>query len=173
MLMRLNHVIVYCSDMNRSIAFYRDQLGFPVKFESPEWTELHSGSTTIALHIAKPTERPRVAHEEVKAGEAHLGLEVLDIEKFYQENRAYAVYQAKWALIREEIIQAENISAGDQDLLELAERESVKIGIDKERLITYYKSSDQIKDRLVSDKLIAFLLEKSKIKEVERQEIAE
>ena len=96
-----------------------------------------------------------------------------DSEKFYQENRAYAVYQAKWALIREEIIQAENISAGDQDLLELAERESAKIGIDKERLITYYKSSDQIKDRLVSDKLIAFLLEKSKIKEVERQEIAE
>ena len=91
MLMRLNHVIVYCSDMNRSIAFYRDQLGFPVKFESPEWTELHSGSTTIALHIAKPTERPRVAHEEVKAGEAHLGLEVLDIEKFYQEKTAKGV----------------------------------------------------------------------------------
>jgi trigger factor len=96
-----------------------------------------------------------------------------DAEKFYQENRAYAVYQAKWALIREEIIRAENITAGDQDLLELAERESAKIGIDKERLMTYYKSSDQIKDRLVSDKLITFLLDKARIKEVERQEIAE
>ena len=95
MLMRLNHVIVYCSDMQRSIGFYRDQLGFPVKFESPEWSELHSGSTTIALHIAKPSdktgERPRVAHEEVQAGEAHLGLEVLDIEKFYQEKKAKGV----------------------------------------------------------------------------------
>ena len=96
-----------------------------------------------------------------------------DAEQFYQENRAYAVYQAKWALIREEIIRDENITAGDQDLLELAERESAKIGIDKDRLITYYKSSEQIKDRLVSDKLIAFLLDKARIKEVERQEIAE
>lgn len=96
-----------------------------------------------------------------------------DAEQFYQENRAYAVYQAKWALVREEIIKAENITAGDQDLLELAERESAKIGIDKERLMTYYKSSEQIKDRLVSDKLITFLLDNAKIKEVERQEIAE
>ena len=31
MLLRLQSVIVYCSDMNRSIAFYRDQLGFPLK----------------------------------------------------------------------------------------------------------------------------------------------
>lgn len=96
-----------------------------------------------------------------------------DSEKFFQENRAYAIYQAKWALIREEIIRAENITAGDEDLLALAERESAKIGIEKERLISYYKSSDQIKERLVSDKLITFLLDKSKIKEVERQEIAE
>lgn len=96
-----------------------------------------------------------------------------DMEQFFQENRAYAVYQAKWALIREEIIQAEKIIADDQDLLDLAERESVKIGIDKERLIDYYKTSDQIKERLVSDKLITFLLDKAKIKEVERQEIAE
>ena len=96
-----------------------------------------------------------------------------DVEQFFRENRAYAIYQSKWALIREEIIQAENITADDQDLLDLAERESAKIGIDKERLINYYKSSDQIKDRLVSDKLITFLLDKAKIKEVERQEIAE
>lgn len=96
-----------------------------------------------------------------------------DTGQFFQENRAYAVYQAKWALIREEIIQAEKITADDQDLLDLAERESAKIGIDKDRLIDYYKTSDQIKERLVSDKLITFLLDKAKIKEVEMQEIAE
>jgi lactoylglutathione lyase len=91
MLMRLNFVIVYTSDMQRSVAFYRDTLGFPVKMESPDWTEFHTGATTLALHHAKPAERPRVAHGEPKAGEAHLGLEVLDIEKFYEEEKAKGV----------------------------------------------------------------------------------
>ncbi len=94
-------------------------------------------------------------------------------EQFFQENRSYALHQAKWALVREEIIRQEKISADDQDLNALAEREATKIGIDKERLINYYKSSDQIRDRIVSDKLITFLLESADVKEVERQEIAE
>ena len=33
MLMLLSHVIVYVADMKRSVAFYRDLLGFPVKME--------------------------------------------------------------------------------------------------------------------------------------------
>jgi lactoylglutathione lyase len=91
MLMQLSHVIVYVSDMQRSIAFYRDQLGFPVKMESPEWTEFHTGATTLALHHGKPADRPRIAHGETLAGEAHLGLRVLDIEQFYEEKKATGV----------------------------------------------------------------------------------
>jgi len=90
-----------------------------------------------------------------------------DIEKFYQENRAYAIYQSKWALLRKEIIRAEQLEVDEATLVELAEREAPKIGIDKERLITYYKSSDQIKDRLVGDKLIELLLTSSTIKEID------
>jgi len=89
-----------------------------------------------------------------------------DPERFFQENRAYAIYQAKWALIREEIIEAEGIKADDKDLEALAETESGRIGIDKQRLVEYYKSSDQIKDRLVSDRIIKFLVEHAKITEV-------
>lgn len=91
MLMQLGHVIVFVSDMQRSIAFYRDTLGFPVRRESPGWTELHTGATTIALHHGKPAERPRVAHGDTLAGEAHIGLQVLDIEKFYEEKKAKGV----------------------------------------------------------------------------------
>jgi trigger factor len=86
-------------------------------------------------------------------------------EKFNEENRPYAVYQAKWALLREELIKAEKITASDEDLEKLAEQESAKIKIPKDRLINYYKSSEQIKDRLVGDKLIKILLDSSKIKE--------
>lgn len=90
-----------------------------------------------------------------------------DVEKFYEENRAYAVFQAKWALLREEIVKAENLAVDDAALVELAEREAPKIGIDKERLITYYKSSEQIKDRLVGDKLMDLLISSTTIKEVD------
>ena len=89
-----------------------------------------------------------------------------NIEKFNEENRAYAIYQAKWALLREELIKAENITVSDGDLEKLAETESVKIKIPKDRLISYYKSSEQIKDRLVGDKLLKILVDSAKIKEI-------
>jgi len=90
-----------------------------------------------------------------------------DVERYFQENRAYAIFQAKWALLREEIIKAENLAVDDATLESLAEREAPKIGIDKERLITYYKSSDQIKDRLVGDKLMGLLINNTKVKEID------
>lgn len=92
--------------------------------------------------------------------------EDFDVEKFNSENKAYAVYQAKWALLREELIKAENITASDEDLEKLAEEESAKIKIPKERLINYYKTSDQIKDRLIGDKLLKILIDSAKIKEI-------
>jgi trigger factor len=90
-----------------------------------------------------------------------------DIEKFFQENRPYAIFQAKWALLREEIVKTENLSVDEAALVALAEREAAKIGIDKERLIAYYKSSDQVKDRLVGDKLIDLLISSTTVKEVD------
>lgn len=92
-----------------------------------------------------------------------------DIEQFAQQNRAYAVYQAKWALLREEMIKAEQITADESDLAALAEREAPKLGIDKERLFNYYKSSDQVKDRIVGEKLIKFLIDHVTITEVEQK----
>ena len=90
-----------------------------------------------------------------------------DIEKFYQENRAYAIFQSKWALLREEIIKAENLTVDESALIALAEREAPKIGIDKERLITYYKSSDQVKDRLLGDTLMSLLMTSTSVKEID------
>jgi trigger factor len=87
-------------------------------------------------------------------------------EKFKEENRAYAIYQAKWALLREELINAEHVTVSDEDLDALAEEESAKIKIPKDRLINYYKSSDHIRDRLIGDKLLKLLVNSAKIKEV-------
>ena len=89
-----------------------------------------------------------------------------DIEVFNKENRVYAIYQTKWALLREELIKAENITVSDEDFEKLAEEESAKIKIPKDRLINYYKTSEQIKDRLIGNKLVKILVDSAKIIEV-------
>ncbi len=95
-----------------------------------------------------------------------------DAERFREQNRAYATAQAKWALLREEIIAAEGLKPADEDLDALAVREAERLKIDKERLISYYKTSDQIKDRLVGDKLIKLLVDSAHVKEVPDQTAA-
>jgi len=44
------YAVVTVSDMTRSIKFYRDVRGLPLKFESKDWSEFSTGTTTIALH---------------------------------------------------------------------------------------------------------------------------
>ena len=88
-----------------------------------------------------------------------------DTEKFFEQNRAYAVAQSRWALLREEIIAAEHLTAADADLETLAAAESERVKIDKDRLLNYYKTSEQIKDRIVGDKLIALLMREAKVTE--------
>src|SRR5215469_6412897 len=54
-LQQLNYVIIFVSDMQRSVAFYRDLLGLPLKFSSPERTEFVTSTTTLARHPARST----------------------------------------------------------------------------------------------------------------------
>ena len=48
----VGYVILFVDDMTRSVGFYRDTLGVPVRFEDPNWTELDTAGTTVALHLA-------------------------------------------------------------------------------------------------------------------------
>jgi trigger factor len=86
-------------------------------------------------------------------------------EEFRKENRAYAIYQAKWLLLKEKIISAENIAITDGDLDQLAGEESAKIGIEKARLLNYYKTSEAATSRLLTEKLMNFLKDHAVIKE--------
>ena len=49
-LTQIGYVILYVRDVEKSAAFFRDALGIPVKMASPEWTELGTEGTTLALH---------------------------------------------------------------------------------------------------------------------------
>jgi trigger factor len=88
-----------------------------------------------------------------------------DEEKFRNDSRAFATWQAKWMLLKERIAEAENIKVTDTELETMAAAEAERIGIGKDRLLEYYKNSSSTTDRLLSDKIISFLKQHAKIAE--------
>ena len=88
---KLNYVIVFVSDMKRSVGFYRDTLGLPVKFESPHWTEFANEGSTIALHPTEVKPAGVAAGLKSPAGTSHMGLGVDDLDAFHQKMSARGV----------------------------------------------------------------------------------
>lgn len=88
-MLKFTHSIVFVSDMARSVAFYRDILGLPLRFESPEWTEFETTGNTLALHVGDGPATP--SQRTVPAGQCQLGFSVDDINAFHQEMIAKGV----------------------------------------------------------------------------------
>ena len=89
-----------------------------------------------------------------------------DEKKYREAARPSAVWQSKWMLVREQILAKENIQMSDADVETLAAEESKRLNIDKERLVAFYKSSETASERILNDKLIAFLKQHSVITDV-------
>jgi lactoylglutathione lyase len=87
----LNYIIIFASDMERSLLFYRDTLGLPLKFSSPGWTEFATGSTIIALHQAHDAAQ-MYAQGRSPAGQAQLGFQVADLDSAYTELQSLGVH---------------------------------------------------------------------------------
>jgi FKBP-type peptidyl-prolyl cis-trans isomerase (trigger factor) len=68
-------------------------------------------------------------------------------------------------LLRDKLIETEQIEATDEDLDKLAEEESKKYGLPKENLLKYYNKQDSVKNRIINDKLGTRLREKVHIVE--------
>lgn len=81
---KFNYVIIFVSDMQRSIAFYRDVLGLAVKFETPHWTEFATGETTIALHPAELPSAATRTGDKAPAGVCQPGLSVDDVDAYHK-----------------------------------------------------------------------------------------
>ena len=79
---KLSHIIEFVADMNRAVAFYRDVVGLPLKFQSPEWSEFATGETTLALHPAS-AKNP--------AGKLEMGFTVPDLQQFHAELQSKGV----------------------------------------------------------------------------------
>ena len=85
---RLRQVIVYVSNMERSIAFYRDTLGLPLRSESPGWSEFDVDGLTLALHISRT---PGSAPEAMATGQAELSLEVSDLDQAHTTSQSQGI----------------------------------------------------------------------------------
>jgi trigger factor len=75
--------------------------------------------------------------------------------------------RGKWLLLRDKLVEAENLEASEEDLSKLAEKDAAEYGIAKENLLKYYQANDEIKERIKSEKLVARLKEKMKVLEKE------
>lgn len=81
--MRVSHAIVFVSDMERSVSFYRDVLGLPLKFESPVWTEFATKGATLALHAGEGPAEGAGTGLGSPAGRCRPGLHVPDLDAFH------------------------------------------------------------------------------------------
>jgi lactoylglutathione lyase len=82
--MRVNYAIVFVSDMQRSVAFYRDVVGLPLKFASAGWTEFATEGATLALHLSQ---QPNLASDDPqaeRAGSCRPGLRVANLDEFHK-----------------------------------------------------------------------------------------
>ncbi len=81
---RVGAVIIQVSDMKKSLKFYKETLGLPLKTQSEDWTEFFNSGTVVALHRADNK-------EQVNSGKGMLlGFTVYDFEtvvKNLKENR--------------------------------------------------------------------------------------
>jgi len=92
---KMSYVMVIVSDMNRSVEFYRDKLGIPLKFQSPNWSEFLTEGTTLALHgggTGEPT---------TKAASCSFGFNVANLDQTFADLSSKGVRFVMLPTVRE------------------------------------------------------------------------
>jgi trigger factor len=86
-------------------------------------------------------------------------------QEFREKNRTAVAFQAKWHLIRDRIVADANIELTQEDYERFAERDSAVIGVEKARLAEMYRNSASTRERLLTDKLHDFLMDRADVTE--------
>jgi lactoylglutathione lyase len=88
---KVDYVMITVSNMARSVSFYKDKLGLPMKFGTPEWTEFQTGTTTLALHGGgQPKDAPKDSSAHY-AGTCSIGFNVDNLELVVEQLQAKGV----------------------------------------------------------------------------------
>ena len=83
----LGSVIIAVSDLERSVKFYNEIIGMPIKNKRENWVELAKQGATVILH---PASRPINTGTSIENGIV-IGLVVGDIESAIQELKSQKV----------------------------------------------------------------------------------
>jgi lactoylglutathione lyase len=87
---KLRYIVLFVSDMERSVAFYQDVLGLAPIRRSLERTEFVTEGMSLALHCAsKPSGAAAVQGDF--AGRCQLGFSIEDVEAFHRDMVAKGV----------------------------------------------------------------------------------
>ena len=55
---KIDYLMLNTNNMDRSLNFYNNTLGFKIKFKSTTWSELDTGTTVLALYFTKEAVNP-------------------------------------------------------------------------------------------------------------------
>ncbi|HSW56158.1 MAG TPA: trigger factor [Ignavibacteriaceae bacterium] len=115
-----------------------------------------------------------ILDEMVKSEEERLkkqGMKKVDTKYLREYLQPSALNEVKWYQLKNEIQKKENLEVTDKELEELAAKDAEKTGLPVDKLINYYKSSNQM-ERMLDKKLFDFLKEKNEIKKVNPETLA-
>jgi trigger factor len=95
-----------------------------------------------------------------------------NVEEYRKGRSKEAAFTAQWMYLRDSIIEQEGIKLEDSDVEEKAARDSASMGIEKERLIEFYKSAPQYTQTMLVEKLLAYLTEHAEVKTIDDNDIS-
>ncbi len=96
-----------------------------------------------------------------------------DAETFRKERRPDAIMSAKWMLIRDRLVELENLEVSDDDYMNLAEKEAGRYGIPAGKILELLKKDDNISGKLLTDKVIDIVERNANVKEKVEKKSAE
>jgi len=158
------------SEIEKSIQDYYDQK-----------TEEFIRSRFIGLIISKNDFTPPsimvdgILDEMVKSEEEKMkkqGAKKVDQKTLREYLKPSALNEVKWYQLKSEILKKENLEVSDSELEEQARVDSEKTGLPIDKLMNYYKSSNQV-ERMLDTKLFNFLKEKNEIKKVDPDKLTQ
>lgn len=94
MVSKVGYSRIIVSDLKRSVEFYRDVLGVPLKYEAGDWAEFATLGTRLALKAGAPpvTGVPgKTADGKDIAGRVGIAFEVKNLDQVYRDLTARGV----------------------------------------------------------------------------------
>lgn len=108
--------------------------------------------------------------EDMKRGEKKELPAGFNRQEFETDMYPVAERTAKWMLIREKIIEAQELTVEEADYEDLAEFEARRMGIEYGIVLRYLKSQPSTGDRIMAEKVMVMLEDYAEIEYVEQQD---